>query len=151
MRKGQIVDRGGVKIERLAPWYQWWGSDKYVNRTDYEDYTDIRGFDVNYIDPDGEFAISLDPTGKLSLQGEFVHDGPSGPTWDTPNTLRAAFEHDLFFFLLKMDLLPFRMVKRINDFFEKRLVQDGMNKKRAWAWKFGVNTPIALRYAKPKK
>lgn len=149
MRVGQVVEKAGFKVIRLVPWFQFWGSKKYTTILDYHAYTPISGFNCIHSDKSG--TIALKQNGQIYISKDFLHDGPSGPTYDTKNTLRAAGEHDALFRLMKNGALPFKMVKKVNEFFEKRLIEDGMNRFRARLWRLGVDTPIAIRSARPIK
>ena len=72
------------------------------------------------------------------LKPGFACDGPSGPTIDTPDSMRGAFEHDPKYAAMRMKLIGQEWRETADDELEETLLADGMNKERAAAWHWGV-------------
>lgn len=68
----------------------------------------------------------------------FACDGPSGPTIDTPDSIRGAFEHDAKYAAMRMGLIDLKWRKVADDELEETLLKDGMNKERAHTWHWAV-------------
>lgn len=79
--------------------------------------------------------IELDKKGMLALRKGFACDGPSGPTLDTCDSLRASFVHDALYQLIGLGHLNADEDRYYADLtFYNILVEDGMPGFRAWAW-----------------
>jgi len=98
---------------------------KYWLQEDYHFKTKIVGHTINT-----DFS-SLDPEGNAVLKKGFACDGPSGPTVDTPDFMRGAFEHDIKYEWMRQGLIP--QDWRYTADFELRetCLEDGMPKARA--------------------
>jgi hypothetical protein len=85
--------------------------------------------------------VRLLPDGTLSFRPGYCWDGPSGPTIDTPNWMRASLVHDGLYQMLRAGLLagvPFRDGFTPEDprlyadkLMRRILLADGMSKLRA--------------------
>jgi hypothetical protein len=85
--------------------------------------------------------IELDKKGMLALRRGFACDGPSGPTLDTDDSMRAAFVHDALYQLIGLGYLNTDEDRYYADLtFYNILVEDGMPGFRAWAWYRAVRT-----------
>jgi len=74
--------------------YKYWFDRYYVGQTScFPEKTIITDF------------IVLTTDGKIYLLKGFASDGPSGPTWDTDSIMRASFEHDGIYRLIRWGLL----------------------------------------------
>lgn len=82
--------------------------------------------------------LMLSPDGVMRISCGYRHDGPSGPTWDTPNSLRAARFHDAFYQLLRERDLPLSYRKQIDELLRTMLIEDGMSRFRARYWYWAV-------------
>jgi hypothetical protein len=82
---------------------------------------------------DTEF-IHLNTNGLLVLNSGYASDGPSGPTIDTPTSIRGAFFHDAIYQLIRMELLPAHWKKQADKLAHRLWVEDGMYKWRAALW-----------------
>jgi len=72
----------------------------------------------------------------LVIERGYCWDGPSGPTWDSANALRASLVHDVFYQLIRQGIIPMKERKPIDDLFRKLLLDSGMSRFRAWYyWK----------------
>jgi len=83
---------------------------------------------------DHEFlAISSD--GYLMIKWGYAWDGPSGPTVDTPDSMRGALVHDAGYQLMRDGYLDRDIFKPL---FDRLLVslcaEDGMGPIRRWFW-----------------
>lgn len=79
-----------------------------------------------------ERFLRLTEGGVLTCRAGYAWDGCSGPTWDTPSTMRAGLVHDAFYQLLRRAYLPSSWREAIDDFFRTLLLQDGCLPVRAW-------------------
>lgn len=82
--------------------------------------------------------VSLLRTGVLVISERYAWDGPSGPTVDTKNSLRASLVHDALYQLMKAGLLSWEYQERADALLRDIAVQDGMWRIRAWSWYCGV-------------
>ena len=77
--------------------------------------------------------VELDAYGMLTLKDGFPTDGPSGPTFDTKNFMRASFFHDALYFLLRENLLHVHDARHLADKLLREICRkDGMTRIRAW-------------------
>lgn len=103
----------------------------------YEDYTvfvDI--YPKQHIETD--FLI-LTVDGYLTIKKGYASDGPSGPTFDTEDSIRGAFVHDALYQLMRLGLLPQSCRKQADRMLRILCEEDGMNPLRAELWEEGVN------------
>ena len=94
--------------------------------------------------------VRLDIDGWMHFRAGYAWDGPSGPTWDTPNSLRGSQAHDGPYQLSRLSLLPDRseaMRERVDRFLYAMLRQDGMSWVRARLWLRGVRVGAAYAWA----
>lgn len=107
---------------------------KYQLAETYTTKLDLIGYDI-----DTEF-IKLTLIGILTIKSGYAWDGASGPTLDTPDTMRGSLEHDALYQLMRMEFLT----QSVREFADNRLketcMEDGMPEFRADYWLFGVNT-----------
>lgn len=102
---------------------------KYSLWEEYQVQTDIFGYDVN------ERLFSLFPNGYLTIREDYPWDGPSGPTIDSSDSMRASLVHDVFAEMQRLALLPHDPCFHLaNVEFHKILLEDGMNPVRAKLW-----------------
>jgi hypothetical protein len=76
--------------------------------------------------------------GLLTISKGYAWDGPSGPALDTRTWMRASLVHDALYQLLREDHLPPEMRKTVDGLMREHLLQDGMNRFRAWYSYHGV-------------
>ena len=105
---------------------------KYVLSRDYVVQTPITGADVT------DEWWRLWPSGRLDIFAGFAWDGPSGPTFDTRDSLRASLVHDVFCVLMRDRRLSFDWQDTVNEFFRELCIEDGMPAWRAKIWHLGV-------------
>lgn len=92
----------------------------------------------------------LDEHGVMTLVSGLAWNGASGPTIDSPPSIFPSAEHDelygaietgdLFdgFNFAKRQVEVFKIRRRIDGYFCRRLIECGMPKWRAHAWLWGV-------------
>ena len=76
--------------------------------------------------------VTLEPNGLLSLRRGYAWDGPSGPTLDTRNFMRASLVHDALYQLMREGLLDSSQRLYADRLLRKICRQDGMSRFRAW-------------------
>ena len=102
---------------------------KYRLEKEYSEMTGIIGYEAETP------LIKLTLIGKLTVRYGYGFD-PSGPTIDTKSSLRGSLEHDAYFELMRLGLIPLSEMDYINDRLEYVCKQDGMMDFRAEAWDF---------------
>ncbi len=86
---------------------------------------------------DGEF-LGLTVEGLLTIKKGYAWDGPSGPTIDTPSSMRGALVHDALYQLLREEFIS-QHYRRIADAYLRDIcIEDGMWGWRAELWYLGV-------------
>lgn len=79
--------------------------------------------------------ILLDVTGKLTILSGYSWDGPSGPTIDTPSSMRGSLIHDALYQLIRQGHLPKSIRNEADEIIYQCIIADGMWKWRAWLWR----------------
>lgn len=97
----------------------------------YEDETFITGIYGKEIHTD---FIDLFANGILICRKGYAWDGASGPTWDTPSSMRASLIHDAGYQLMREGLLPLDYKVVFDGLFYLKLLDDGMSRVRAYIW-----------------
>ncbi len=82
--------------------------------------------------------LNLHPSGRLLVLPGYAWDGPSGPTWDTKNSLRGSLAHDALYQLIRQGYLPFETWKQADVELDKVLKEDGMWWPRRAYWMAGL-------------
>jgi len=86
----------------------------------------------------GEF-VRLSKGGWLTVKRGYAWDGASGPTFDTPATLRASLFHDALYQLIGEGLLTLDDAREIADeILERVMLEDGAWPLRAKLWLVAV-------------
>lgn len=106
---------------------------KYQTEDDYLCRTDITGYDAK------TDYIYLTRDGRLFIYKGYASDGPSGPTFDTKNSIRGAIEHDAKYQLMRLGLISETCRNTADKELRKTLTTDGMSRFRAWYWYEGVD------------
>lgn len=78
--------------------------------------------------------ISLSETGLLIIKRGYAWDGPSGPTIDTKDAMRAALVHDALYQLMREGHVERQWRDETDALFYSILLADGMNPVRAKLW-----------------
>lgn len=87
---------------------------------------------------DHEF-FTLDADGWLLIQSGYAWDGASGPTFDTPASMRPSLVHDCFCQMMAARELAYdRYSPHVHELFRAMCVEDGMWPWRAKIWHWGV-------------
>jgi len=79
-----------------------------------------------------EHYIELNTEGMLVIKKGYAWDGPSGPTWDTPNFMRGSLVHDVLYQLLRNKLLEQKWRNEADRELRRICREDGMSRIRAW-------------------
>ena len=74
----------------------------------------------------------------LVIAARYAWDGASGPTFDSPSTMRASLVHDALYQLMRLGGLPLSAKRASDQLFYDLLREDGMGRFRAWYWLRGV-------------
>lgn len=82
--------------------------------------------------------IRLSRLGVLTIRQDYSWDGPSGPTADTPSTMRAALIHDALYQLIRDGHLGAESRGVADLIFKSVLIEDGVFPPRAEAFYRGV-------------
>jgi len=80
--------------------------------------------------------FKLTTAGWLTIREDYPSDLASGPTIDTPSSIRGAFVHDALFEMMRIGLLPQSCFHAANVELYRILLEDGMWSWRAklWLW-----------------
>lgn len=105
---------------------------KYQLAETYSVQTCICGYDI-----DTEF-IRLAPNGLLTILKGYAWDGASGPTWDSPCSMRPSLIHDAIYQLIRAGLLPADKRDEGDKILKKTCLEDGMWRTRVAYWYWGV-------------
>jgi len=92
-------------------------------------WQDGRGFETDYLYLGAR---------ELVIKEWYAWDDASGPTWDTDSTLRASLIHDACYQLIRLGVLSRSAKSAVDRWFHDLLLEDGMNRLRAWYWLKGV-------------
>ncbi len=116
-------------------------SFKYVVLEEYRHKTPFHHMDAKAP------LIELLHDGTLVISPGYFYDGPSGPTIDTPDSMRGSLVHDALYELMRRGLIPIESKPEADRLLESICVKDGMDPERAHVWYMGV-TLAALGCAK---
>lgn len=83
--------------------------------------------------------VSVSGTGVMCIRKGYAWDGPSGPTIDTKNALRASLVHDAMYQLIRLGYYPHRYKQLADDVFYRILIEDGMSTIRAKLWRTALD------------
>ena len=82
--------------------------------------------------------VTIWDDGRLILQSGYAWDGPSGPTIDTADSMRASAGHDALYQLIGLGVIPAdRRILADRDL-RRWCIEDGMPAIRADAWYHAV-------------
>ena len=94
--------------------------------------------------------IKLDIGGNLIIEKGYAWDGASGPTWDDKTNMRGSLVHDALFQLMRGKKLNQEYYHQANKILYEDLLEDGMNRFRAWLYYRGVETKAAEYFSRPE-
>ena len=106
---------------------------KYQLAEDYSHKTNVIGYDI-----ETEF-IRLTLVGILFIRSGYAWDGPSGPTFDTKNSMRGSLVHDALYQLMRQGHIPQEFRLYADEILRDICVEDGMSEIRADLWEKAVN------------
>jgi len=123
----------GIDYERLTYWSHW-----ALRKRGYKYRLLRKQRIVTDIQPEERLVgsnhwVTLNKNGSMVLLPSYCCDGPSGPTWDTATTIRAAFFHDAFYQLIREGKLFMDIRLRADDVLYRLMREDG-----AWVWRARV-------------
>ena len=119
------MERKAVKYESLAKW-------KYRLTAPFTLDTQVRGHSCKT-----EY-IQLWDDGRLILAKGYAWDGPSGPTIDTADSMRASAGHDALYQLISLRAIPADLRVVADRDLRRWCIEDGMTPLRAEAWYHAV-------------
>ena len=76
--------------------------------------------------------MRLTTDGVLTLFEGYCWDGPSGPTWDSPNSMVGSLAHDALYQSIRRGAIPKSERANIDEFFYRLLIKSGMGRVRSW-------------------
>jgi len=83
--------------------------------------------------------LTLDTDGWLTIREGYAWDGPSGPTFDTPSSMRGSLIHDALYQLIRRGLLESGWRDKADDLLHDTCIEDGMIHFRAELWEEAVS------------
>ncbi len=95
--------------------------------------------------------LHLTTGGQLIIRAGYAWDGVSGPTFDTPCTMRASLIHDALYALMRLGMISTSYRKYADTLLRDILAYDGrtfLNKIRAWYFYWAVRI-FAEKAARP--
>lgn len=99
---------------------------KYQLSKNYSIQTDIKGYSAK-----NDFC-HLHKNGILEIKSGYAWDGPSGPTFDTPDFMRGSLVHDALYQLIREGKLPQSVRDDADELLRLCCIEDGMWSVRAW-------------------
>lgn len=78
--------------------------------------------------------VLVDADGTLTILPGFPWDGASGPTWDTPSSVRGSCVHDAMYFLERKGLIDVSWRAEADRLIRAICIEDGMWEWRAEIW-----------------
>lgn len=113
---------------------------KYKNITQYKYElaskeiisTPITGYKVDFK------LFTLQTNGLLTIHEIYKWDGPSGPMMDTPSAMISSLPHDVFYSMIRLELIPLALRDKIDEFFKDRMITCYKG-KYPWFNKFRAN------------
>ena len=78
--------------------------------------------------------LRLSSSGLLIVRAGYAWDGPSGPTWDTKNSMRGSLFHDAIYQLIRQRMLDPRWRKVADEELGRFLKEDDMWWPRRALW-----------------
>lgn len=88
--------------------------------------------------------------GSLTIFKGYAWDGPSGPSIDTRNWMRASLVHDALYQLIREGHVPRDLRKSVDQLMRSHLLEDGMSRIRA-AWSYAAVRRFGERSTKSSR
>lgn len=129
------------------------GNENYPGQIKYKE-----GYKYQLVEDSCPFQTTLRPllgvdTGWIHLGTDgiligrvgYAWDGPSGPTFDTPDSMRGSLAHDMLYQLMREDHIPITCKDAADSLLRDICIADGMPHWRAEMWHeavkcFGVSS-----------
>lgn len=95
--------------------------------------------------------LHLTTGGQLIIRAGYAWDGASGPTFDTPCTMRASLVHDVLYQMMRLGVISISYRKYADTLLRDILAYDGrtfLNRIRAWYFYWAVRI-FAGKAARP--
>ncbi len=92
--------------------------------------------------------LAISPEGVLRIRPGYAWDGPSGPTIDTGNFMRASLVHDALYQLMRDEKIGQDQRPLADEILRDICLEAGMSRIRAW-WVFKAVRIGAAKSAKP--
>jgi hypothetical protein len=83
--------------------------------------------------------VRLTADGKMLFRKGYYYDGPSGPTWDTADSMGPSLMHDGGYQLISEAGLPRSLRNAFDKHFRTMLKENGMGWFRRGLWYLGVS------------
>ena len=119
--------------------YYYEGNYKYQLALDYKHQLPFK-LGVNYLQKALDLVVINHPyfnvtaSGLLTIKAGYAWDGPSGPTFDADEGMRASLVHDVGYQMIGAKLISMDYRVNFDDEFLSILIEDGMFELRARAW-----------------
>jgi hypothetical protein len=113
----------------------YWDGYRYQLDRDYACMTGVR--------PPADIShrfFEIWANGVITAKEGYAWDGPSGPTFDTKNAMRASLIHDILYQAMAEDLLSWDFREQADDELAQICMEDGMGWFRATVWKKAVRS-----------
>jgi hypothetical protein len=118
---------------KTIKYIRWYGCYKlYENYVVQTNLRPVQAIETRYI------LLSVD--GLLTIKKGYVWDGPSGPTFNTPSSMRGSLGHDAKYQLIRMLLLNYQLKAIVDHELYNDCIEDKMWKWRAKLWLKSVKT-----------
>ena len=116
-------------------------SYRFIGRWKYqteEFYSYSTGICIDEDRTIGNGILKLCKDGLLIIDQGYAWDGPSGPTLDTKDWMRASLVHDALYQLIREGVIPESRRKKADKIMKTIMLEDGMPRLRAWYSYVGV-------------
>lgn len=128
-----VVEQCSENARAVKPYIRYKSGYKYQLVEDY--VVDVNILPENSIWTD---YIELNTDGRLIVKKGYAWDGPSGPTFDTPDFMRGSLVHDAFYQLMRNEFISRDWRVKADKELKRMCCEDGMSKIRAWWVYLGV-------------
>lgn len=119
-----------MRYHRIRKVYLGVFANIYVLDEDFEIRTEILGVEARTISlrPAHITSAHITKDGLITIRAGFVWDGPSGPTIDSPSSMRASLAHDILYAFIRAGAMKDR--EAADKELYRIAVEDGM-----WCWR----------------
>lgn len=88
-------------------------------------------FTLPFLLPDFEGKMIDIVHGVMIVRAGYLWDGPSGPTYDSQDVLRASLAHDALYELMRRGIIDQVHKKNADDYYHKLMINAGVSPLRA--------------------